>query len=60
MIIMNYMSLSRNKASYLQKFFLMLFLAVALISCGNKGPLVIPDDFNDRDSDNEQTETRQL
>tara|TARA_B100000287_G_scaffold420999_1_gene461117 strand:- start:86 stop:250 length:165 start_codon:yes stop_codon:yes gene_type:complete len=54
------MSLSRNKASYLQKFFLMLFLAVALISCGNKGPLVIPDDFNDRDSDNEQTETRQL
>jgi len=60
MIIMNYMSHSRNKASSLQKNFLMLLLVFILTSCGNRGPLVLPDDPENSDITNEQTETRQL
>ena len=60
MIIMNYMSHSRNKASSLQKNFLMLLLVFILTSCGNRGPLVLPDDPENSDNTNEQTETRQL
>ncbi len=60
MIIMNYMSHSRNKASSLQKNFLMLLLVFILTSCGNRGPLVLPDDPENSDTTNEQTETRQL
>ena len=60
MIIMNYMSHSRNKASSLQKKFLMLLLVFILTSCGNRGPLVLPDDPENSDTTNEQTETRQL
>ena len=54
------MSHSRNKASSLQKNFLMLLLVFILTSCGNRGPLVLPDDPENSDTTNEQTETRQL
>ena len=60
MIIMNYMSFSRNKSSSQQKPILLLLLAFVLASCGNKGPLVTPEEPAGDSPINEQPETRQL
>ena len=42
MIIMNYMLCGRNKLSLELKPILLLIIAFVLVSCGNKGPLVLP------------------
>lgn len=60
MIIMNYMSFSRNKSSSQQKPILLLLLVFVLASCGNKGPLVTPEEPAGDSPINEQPETRQL
>ena len=60
MIIMNYMSFSRNKSSSQQKPILLLLLAFVLVACGNRGPLVTPEEPAGDGPINEQTETRQL
>tara|TARA_B100000949_G_scaffold151150_1_gene132786 strand:- start:1644 stop:1808 length:165 start_codon:yes stop_codon:yes gene_type:complete len=54
------MSFSRNKSSSQQKPILLLLLVFVLASCGNKGPLVTPEEPAGDSPINEQPETRQL